>query len=95
MTKTFIIPCVMEVLEPIGDDYRGRVRTQIGPWEFWVARFEDTPDILNRVGVEIDFDKMKQLVEQSGESFDRDKFLKDLTDAVRDALNSLVNGETK
>ena len=93
MTKKYIVPCVMEVVEP-DNATQGCIRTQIGPWGFMVKRTEDTLDILNVVGVEIDFEKMARLAKRS-EKFTRDKFLKDFTDSVREALNWLVNGETK
>lgn len=93
MTKTYIVPCVVEVVEP-DSSTQGCVRTQIGPWKSQVKRTEDTLDILNVVGVEIDFTKMARLTKRS-EKFTQDKFLKDLTDTVRDALNSIVNGEQR
>ena len=96
MTKTYIVPCVMKVDDPVDGKNQGFVHVQIGSWRFC----EDAPDILDAVnldidGVEIDFDKMQQLAKQSDKKFDEDKFLKDFTDTVRDALNEIVNGEPR
>jgi hypothetical protein len=90
MTKTYIVPCIMEFEEPSVNAFEGRFRTQIGPWEFWVAKFNDTQDILDTVGVEVDFDKMARRGGRS-EKFTRAKFVS----TVRELLNKIVNGEPR
>jgi hypothetical protein len=95
MTKKYIVPCIIEVFDPAGDWIRGYLRTYIGPWIFSRERFPDTVPILERIGVEVNFDKMEQIAKQNGEKFDEDKFLKDFTDTVREALNEIVKGESK
>ena len=92
MTKKYIVPCVIDV----SDEAKGKsIRLVLGKIGIFLPNAPDNESMYNAIGVEIDFDKMQQLAKQNGEEFDRDKFLKDFTDSVREALNSLVNGELR